>query len=201
MAKLILMRHLQSEWNQANRFTGWHDVALSPEGEASAPAVAQKIAGETIDQVYTSPLIRNRETTRLVLENLKLAHLPVVVDPAFNERRYGELEGLNKDEVKARYGAEQVRRWRRGWAEAPPGGESLKEVTARVLPVYQNLVETDLRAGKNVLIVASHNSLRALAKEIEQIPDEEIAEYEIQSGGVVVYDLDPELNLINKELR
>lgn len=187
MAKLILLRHLQSQWNKENRFTGWTDVPLSKEGVESAKDVAEKLAGFKIDKVYTSPLIRNKESVLLVLKNLGKKDLPIIIDKALDERNYGKLQGMNKDEVKKKYGEEQVRLWRRSWDVAPPEGESLKDVYERVVPFYQEYIENDLKEGKNVLIVASHNSLRALVKYIEKISDEAVINLEIPTAGIKEY--------------
>ncbi len=189
MAKLILLRHLQSQWNLENRFTGWTDIPLSKQGIESAKEVAGKLAGFEIDKVYTSPLIRNKETVSLILENLGKEHLPIVIDKALDERNYGKLQGLNKDQVKAKYGEEQVRLWRRSWEEAPPKGESLKDVFNRAVPFYKKHIEKDLKQGLNVLIVASHNSLRAIIKHIEKISNQEIINLEITTGELRKYDL------------
>ena len=225
MPKLILLRHLESQWNKENRFTGWTDVPLSEEGIKSAKEVAGKLAGFEIDKVYTSPLIRNKETVSLLLENLGkvkedkssssateprprkagrgegekevrlfdfanawVKDVPIVIDKALDERNYGKLQGLNKDEVKKQYGEEQVKLWRRSWDQAPPRGESLKDVFDRAVPFYQKYIEKDLNEGKNVLVVASHNSLRALVKYLENISDEEIINLEIPTGSLKEYN-------------
>lgn len=184
MPKLILLRHLQSQWNKENRFTGWTDVPLSEEGRASAKEVSEKLAGFEIDKVYTSPLIRNRGTVSLVVKK----DIPIMVDKALNERNYGVLTGLNKDETAEKYGQDQVRLWRRSWDQAPPGGESLKDVFNRVMPFYEKFIEQDLRAGKNVLVVASHNSLRAVIKYVEKISNEDIINLEVPYGGILTYE-------------
>ena len=189
MAKLILLRHLKSEWNLENKFTGWTDVSLSKEGIDNAENVAKNLKGIDIDIVYTSPLKRNRNTVSLILNLLDKNDLLVMVDESLNERHYGDLQGLNKDKVKEEYGEEQVQQWRRGWDQAPPGGESLKDVFNRVVPYYENNIKTDLKSGKNVLIVASHNSLRALVKYLENIPDDEIISLEIPTGTKREYEI------------
>ncbi|MBL7142587.1 MAG: 2,3-diphosphoglycerate-dependent phosphoglycerate mutase [Candidatus Pacebacteria bacterium] len=205
MAKLLLLRHLQSQWNKENRFTGWTDIPLSEEGIESAKEVAEKLAGFQIDKVYTSPLTRNRGTVSLILENLGkidedksssspftnawVKDVPIIVDKALDERNYGRLQGLNKNDVKRQYGEAQVKLWRRGWNDAPPEGESLKDVYNRVVPFYEEHIEKDLKEGKNVLVVASHNSLRALVKHIENISDEQIINFEIPTGGLKEYDI------------
>ena len=219
MAKLILLRHLQSQWNKENRFTGWTDVPLSEEGIKSAKEVAGKLAGFHIDKVYTSPLIRNKETVSLLLENLGkvdedksssspttplrgvrksgssfaftnawVKDVPIIIDKALDERNYGILQGLNKDEMKEKYGEEQVKLWRRSWNQAPPEGESLEDVFNRAVPFFKKYIEADLKRGENVLVVASHNSLRALVKYLEKISDEEIANLEIPYAGIKEYD-------------
>lgn len=188
MSKLILIRHLQSQWNKENRFTGWTDVPLSQEGEASAKEVAKKLAGFKIDKVYTSPLSRNKTTAELLLKELEITP-PMVIDKALNERHYGRLQGLNKDKIKAEYGEEQVQSWRRGWSEAPPGGESLKDVYQRVVSLYEKEIKRDLENDQNILVVASHNSLRALVKHLENIPDSEISKLEIKPGEAREYDM------------
>ena len=190
MAKLILLRHLKSQWNLENRFTGWTDVPLSKEGVENAKEVSEKLAGVKIDKVYTSPLIRNRETTSLILENFGKKDLPIVIDKSLDERNYGALQGLNKDEVKKQYGEEQVKLWRRSWDQAPPEGESLKDVYERAVSFFKEYVEKDLESGKDILVVASHNSLRALVKYIENISDEEITDFEISYGGLLKYEFD-----------
>lgn len=200
MAKLILLRHFQSKWNQENKFSGWTDVPLSDEGRAQAVERAEKLRGIPIDEVFTSPLSRNRETTELILKNLNLG-LPIKIEAVFDERSYGLLEGRDKDEVKKEFGEEQTQAWRRSWDVAPPEGESLKDVFERVIPFFQNSVEPDLQAGKNVLIVASHNNLRAIAKYVEDITDADIAQFEIPFGGMTVYDLDENLKVIKKETK
>jgi 2,3-bisphosphoglycerate-dependent phosphoglycerate mutase len=198
MTKIFLLRHLQSQWNKENRFTGWTDVPLSEEGIESAKEVADKLAGFKIDKVYTSPLIRNRESVSLILKQLGKENLPVVIGKALDERNYGEWQGLNKDQVKERYGEEKFRLLRRGWDEAPPGGESLKDVFKRAAPFYQKYIEKDLKEGNNVLVVASHNSLRALAKHIENISDKDIINLEIPTGGLIEYEVDDSLKVKSK---
>ena len=190
MPKLILLRHLKSQWNLENRFTGWTDVPLSKEGAENAKETADKLAGIAIDKVYTSPLIRNRETTRLILGNLGKKDIPIIIDKALDERNYGKLQGLNKDEVKKQYGEEQVQLWRRSWNQAPPEGESLEDVYGRAVSFFKEYVEKDMESEKNILVVASHNSLRALVKYIEKIPDDDIVNLEIPYGGLLRYEFE-----------
>lgn len=188
MAKLILLRHLLSQWNEENRFTGWTDIPLSEKGIKSAQETAGKLAAFHIDKVYTSPLSRNKKTVDLILQELGRKNLPVVIDKALDERNYGKLQGLNKDEVKKQYGAQKVRLWRRSWNIAPPGGESLKDVYERVMPFFKKHIEKDLEEGKNVLVVASHNSLRAVVKYLEKISDKDIINVEIPYAGLREYE-------------
>jgi 2,3-bisphosphoglycerate-dependent phosphoglycerate mutase len=190
MSKLYLQRHLKSQWNLENKFTGWTDVPLSEEGVKSAKDAAEKLAGVKIDEVFTSPLKRNSETVTLILKNLGLDNLPILADKALNERDYGNLTGMNKDDAKKEYGEEQVRLWRRSWDTRPPGGESLKDTFDRAVPFFKNKIETELKAGKDVLVVSSGNALRSIVKYIENIADEKIIDFEIPFGGLVKYDFD-----------
>ena len=199
MVKLLLLRHLKSQWNLENRFTGWTDVPLCEEGVKSAKATASKLAGFKINKVYTSPLIRNKETVSLILGHLGIKNLPIIVNRALDERNYGKLQGLNKDKIKKQYGEEKVHLWRRGWDASPPGGESLKEVFQRTTPFYKKYIEKDLKQGKNVLIVASHNSARALIKYIEKVSDKDIVNVEVPYGGLIVYEFNKLLKLKSKK--
>jgi len=200
MPKLLLLRHLKSQWNLENRFTGWTDVPLCEEGIKSAKETAEKLADFKIDKVYTSPLARNKETVSLVLEILGKNNLPITIDKALDERNYGKLQGLNKDEVKEQYGEEKVHLWRRGWDATPPGGESLKDVFERTTPFYQKYIEKDLKQGKNVLVVASHNSSRAIIKYVEKIKDEDIINVEMAYAELRIYDFDDSLKLKSKKI-
>jgi len=190
MTKLILLRHLKSQWNLENRFTGWTDISISKEGIESAKEVAKKFGDIEVNKVYTSPLMRNKNTAELILKNLGKEDVSIVIDKALNERHYGKLQGQNKDEAKAEYGKEQVQLWRRSWDQAPPEGESLEDVYNRVVPFYEEYIKRDLEQGKNILVVASHNSLRALVKYLEKIPQEEIINLEIEPGELRKYDFE-----------
>lgn len=187
MSQLILLRHLQSQWNLENRFTGWTDVPLSEEGKKSVKEVVEKIRNFPFDKVYTSPLKRNQESVSLILKELGKEDLPVVSDRALDERNYGILTGMNKEEAKRKYGQEKIRLWRRSFEIGPPEGESLKDVYQRVVPFFRENIEKDLREGKNVLVVASHNSLRAIVKYIEKISDDDIINLEIPYAGMLIY--------------
>jgi len=190
MAKLYLQRHLKSQWNLENKFTGWTDVPLCREGIESAKNAAEKLKGLEIDEVFTSPLIRNRETVALILINLEKENLPVIADKALDERNYGDLQGMNKDDAIKQFGEEQVRLWRRSYNVRPPNGESLEDTFNRAVPFYKKFIEKDLKDGKNVLVVSSGNALRSIVKYIENIPDEKIIDFEIPFGGLIKYDFD-----------
>jgi len=188
MSKLFLLRHLKSQWNLENKFTGWTDVPLCKEGIDSAKDISRGLEGFEIDKIFTSPLIRNKETVFLILKSLNIKDLPIVFDKALDERNYGELTGLNKNETIKKYGVEKVHLWRRSYNIAPPGGESLEDVCDRAVPFFKKYVEKDLKDGKNVLLVASHNSLRAIVKYIENISDHDIINLELPFGALVKYD-------------
>src|SRR5213593_175864 len=189
MPDLLLLRHGQSQWNLENRFTGWIDVPLSPRGEAEAHAAGEKLRGRRIDKMYTSVLVRATETARIALEVAGIGTVPIVRDAALNERMYGELQGMNKAEAAARFGAEQVKLWRRSYDVQPPGGESLADTAARVLPYWESHILPDLKAGKNVLVVAHGNSLRALVMHLDGLTREQVLELEIPTGVPLLYEL------------
>ena len=222
MAKLFLLRHLQSQWNLENRFTGWTDVALSKKGVKNVKKLASKISKLKIDVVYTSPLARNQETVSRVLmetnkkypiflhfkgkmkewgnfKDLKGNYMPVYVSEKLNERYYGKLQGLNKADIIKKYGSDKIHSWRRGFNQGPPSGEKLKDTFKRTTPFFKKYIEKDLKKGRNVLIVASHNSLRALAKYVENISDKEIINLEIPVGTLTEYSLNKSLSIKSKK--
>ncbi len=211
MPKLILLRHLKSQWNKENRFAGWTDGPLSKEGKKTAKEIAKKLSQFRVDKIYTSPLFRNLDTVARIFEHTKkypfFIHLDggkmqkwgnyrgpskdsilVYVSEKLNERYYGKLQGENRENIMKKYGGEKVRVWRRGYNIAPPAGESLKDVVKRVIPFYKKFIEKDLKKGKNVLIVASHNSLRAIVKHVEKISDNDIINLEIPYAGIKIYE-------------
>ena len=209
MAKLILLRHFKSQWNLENRFTGWVDVPLCKEGLDKVSEIGRKLSKIKIDVVYSSPLIRNQDSVLKISEYLKkypiFKHLegkmkawgdfteinkdyiPVYISENLNERYYGKLQGLNKKEVMEKYGEEKVRLWRRSFLVAPPGGESLEDTYRRTVPFFRKYIEKDLKNRKNVLVVASHNSLRAIIKYIEKIADKDIINIEVPYAGLLEY--------------
>jgi 2,3-bisphosphoglycerate-dependent phosphoglycerate mutase len=198
MAELILLRHGQSQWNLENRFTGWVDVPLSPRGEAEARTAGEKLRGRRIDVVYTSVLRRAIDTARLAIEAAGMAGLPTVRDAALNERMYGDLQGLDKAEAAQRFGPEQVRQWRRSYDVRPPGGESLADTAARVLPYWEARILPDLRAGKHVLVAAHGNSLRALVMHLDGLDREQVLRLEIPTGAPLLYDIGADGAVVGK---
>lgn len=201
MSYLVLVRHGISEWNKKGLWTGWKDPELSPEGYEEAKRAAMSIRDIALDKAYTADLKRTIETTKTILETLGKPDLETVVTPAVRERNYGDLAGKNKWKVKEEYGEEQFIKWRRGWDEPIPNGESLKDVYGRLLPYYKKHIEPELKEGKNILISASGNSLRALVKYLENISDIEIAGLEIGTGEVYVYQMDNQGKILDKEIR
>ena len=225
MAKLVLIRHGQSEWNLSNQFTGWVDVDLSEKGVEEAKHAGELIkqAGLEFDQAYTSVLTRAIKTLHYVLEESGQLWIPEMKTWRLNERHYGALQGLNKKETADKYGADQVHIWRRSYDVLPPllkatdegsaakdrryadlapriipGGENLKVTLERVIPFWEDHIAPDLLDGKNVVIAAHGNSLRALTKYIENISDADIMNLEMATGEPVVYDFDEKLNVNSK---
>ncbi|UQS83148.1 2,3-diphosphoglycerate-dependent phosphoglycerate mutase [Bombilactobacillus thymidiniphilus] len=226
MAKLVFIRHGQSQWNLSNQFTGWEDVDLSDEGVRQAKNAGQLLKAEGIefDQAYTSVLTRAIKTLHYALEESGQLWIPEEKSWRLNERHYGALQGLNKEETAEKYGDEQVHIWRRSYDTLPPlldasdegsaandrryayldpraipGGENLKVTLERVIPFWQDKIAPKLIDNKNVIVAAHGNSLRALTKYIEDISDEDIMDVEMATGEPVVYDLDQQLNVISKK--
>lgn len=190
MARLVLLRHGESQWNLENRFTGWVDVPLSPRGVEEAKNAGDKLKGFTFDRAFTSVLSRANETLRFVLEAIGQTAIPVEKDKALNERMYGELQGLNKAETATKYGDAQVKIWRRSYDVRPPGGESLKDTAERVLPYYDTRIKPCVLKGETILIAAHGNSLRALVMQLEQLSKEQVLELNIPTGAPLLYELD-----------
>ncbi len=186
--KLILVRHGQSVWNLENKFTGQKDVDLSPKGEEEAKDAGLILKSISIDIVYTSVLIRAKHTYNIIKKLAGLEKIPVLEDKALNERKYGDLEGLNKFDTIKEYGNNQVQIWRRSFDVRPPGGESLKDTYDRVIPYFISHIKKDLDKGLNVLVVAHGNSLRALIMYLENLSKEEIVEKEIATGIPIIYN-------------
>ena len=193
---LVLLRHGQSEWNLKNLFTGWRDVDLTPAGVEEAKEAGRRLKahGITFDLAFTSALIRAQHTLDLTLAELGQTGLPESRDQALNERDYGDLVGLNKDDARKKWGEEQVHKWRRSYDVEPPGGESLKDTVARALPYYcQNILPAVL-GGKRVLVAAHGNSLRALVMVLDRLTPETIPNMELATGVPLVYRLKPEFD-------
>lgn len=201
MSILVLVRHGQSQWNLENRFTGWVDVPLSPKGVEEAKKAGEKIKNEAIhfDKAYTSDLQRAQATLVLMLEVLGQPSIPVAKDQALNERHYGDLQGLNKAETAKKYGEKQVKIWRRSYDVAPPNGESLKDTAARTLPYFESKILGDLKQGKNVLVSAHGNSLRAIVMVLDKLSKEEVLELNIGTGVPIIYQFDKNLKVISKK--
>jgi 2,3-bisphosphoglycerate-dependent phosphoglycerate mutase len=197
MARLILLRHGESQWNLENRFTGWVDVTLSPRGIQEATHAGEKLRDFKFDRAFTSVLARANETLRLVLETISQTDIPIEKDKALNERMYGELQGLNKDETAKKYGEAQVKIWRRSYDVRPPGGESLKDTAERVLPYYERTIKPYLQKGDTILVAAHGNSLRALIMELEQLSQEQVLELNIPTGAPLLYELDQAGKVVN----
>ena len=222
--RLLLCRHGQSEWNLKNLFTGWHDVDLTEKGIQEAQSAGKLLSGldYKFDIAYTSVLKRAIRTLWIMLDEMDHMWMPVVRDWRLNERHYGALQGLNKAETAAKYGDEQVHIWRRSYDILPPGlednderhpshdpryagienlpsAESLKLTLERVMPCWEHVIAPDLRAGKNVLISAHGNSLRALVKMLDKVSDEEITGFNIPTGVPLEYRLDDDLNALSSE--
>jgi 2,3-bisphosphoglycerate-dependent phosphoglycerate mutase len=199
---LVLVRHGQSEWNLKNLFTGWKDPGLSPKGVEEAKTAGRRLRakGLTFDIAYTSALVRAQHTLCLMLDEIGQPELTTVKDRALNERDYGELTGLNKDDARKRWGEEQVRIWRRSFDVAPPGGESLKDTLARALPYYMTHIQPQVLSGKRVLVSAHGNSLRALIMALEGLAPEEILKRELETGVPIVYRLHADSTVAAREI-
>ena len=187
---LVLVRHGQSEWNKLNLFTGWKDPNLTEQGIAEANQAGEKLKDMSIkfDLMYTSVLQRAQLTGTIILEKLDQLNIPIEQNVNLNERDYGDLTGMNKDQARAEFGEEQVHIWRRSYDVPPPGGESLKNTYDRVVPYFKEKVLAQLESGKNILIAAHGNSLRSLVKYIENISEENILKFEIATGEPLFYE-------------
>ena len=188
---LVLLRHGQSEWNLKNLFTGWRDVDLTEQGVAEARAAGQKLKARGIqfDVAFTSVLKRAQRTLDLTLAEMGQPNIPVFKDQALNERDYGDLVGLNKEDARKKWGNEQVHKWRRSYDVAPPGGESLKDTVARTLPYFEKEILPRVLRGERTLVAAHGNSLRALVMVLEKLSPEAIVKRELATGVPIVYRL------------
>jgi 2,3-bisphosphoglycerate-dependent phosphoglycerate mutase len=199
---LVLVRHGQSEWNLKNLFTGWKDPGLTELGveEARTAGRRLKARGLGFDVAFTSALSRAQETLRLMLDEIGRPDLPTIRDQALNERDYGDLSGLNKDDARKRWGAEQVHLWRRSYDVSPPGGESLKDTVARALPYYVQEILPRAMRGERVLVAAHGNSLRALVMVLDRLTPQTIPSMELATGLPLVYRLNADTTVAEKEV-
>lgn len=224
MANLFILRHFISQWNEENRFAGWTDGPLAKNRGEESKRTAELLSQFKIGKIYSSSLFRNMDTIAEIYENIPdkypfFIHLdsgkmqkwakyaditnqdmPIFVSENLNERYYGILQGENKEKATEKYGKDQVQLWRRSYDIAPPKGESLKDVEKRVMAFFNKYIKKDLLKGENVLIVASHNSLRAIARNIEKIDKKDIINYEIPYGGLIKYELGKNLEMVSKKL-
>ena len=189
-SNLVLIRHGQSEWNKKNLFTGWKDPELTELGIEEAIQAGNQLKQSNIkfDVMFTSDLFRAQETGRLILEQMNQTDIATIKDQSLNERNYGELAGLNKDDARKKWGEEQIHIWRRSFDVPPPGGESLKNTAERVLPYFESKILPEVIKGKNILIAAHGNSLRALVMKLEDISPDEIVKLEIATGDPLMYE-------------
>lgn len=199
MSTLIIFRHGQSVWNLENKFTGWVDVELTEKGVQEAKQAGEKLKPFTFDLAFASDLKRAQNTLKTALEVAGQPGVPTTFNKALNERMYGDLQGLDKTETANKFGEEQVKIWRRSYDIAPPNGESLKDTAARVIPYYQAEIEPKLKEGKNIVIAAHGNSLRALIMYLEHMSPEQILEFEIGTAVPRHYELDKDLNVLKAE--
>ncbi|WP_457796746.1 2,3-bisphosphoglycerate-dependent phosphoglycerate mutase [Methylocystis sp. S23] len=197
---LVLVRHGQSEWNAKNLFTGWKNPDLTPEGVEEARRAGREL--RKLDLLFsigfTSALLRAQHTLELIFEELGQSNVPTVKDRALNERHYGDLSGLNKDEAREKWGEEQVRLWRRSYDVPPPGGESLKDTVARVVPFYVQRILPPVMRGERVLVAAHGNSLRALCMVLEQMSPEAVTTLELATGVPIIYKLNADSTVASK---
>jgi 2,3-bisphosphoglycerate-dependent phosphoglycerate mutase len=197
---LVLLRHGQSEWNLKNLFTGWRDVDLTEAGVAEACAAGRKLRAQGIrfDVAFTSALVRAQRTLDLVLEEMGQTNIPIFRAQALNERDYGDLVGLDKDDARKKWGEEQVQKWRRSYEIAPPGGESLKDTIARALPYFVQEILPRVLRGERTLVSAHGNSLRALVMVLERLSPEAIVKRELATGVPIAYRLNADSTVAEK---
>lgn len=201
MSKIALVRHGESQWNKKGLWTGWQDIPLSEKGKKEAALAAKLLKDIDFHHFFTSDLVRAIETLEIIKKELDKSHLPVIKHHALKERNYGEFTGKNKWKIKKQVGEIRFLQIRRGWDYPIKEGETLKDVHSRVVPYFENSILPHLKSGKNVLLVAHGNSIRALVKYLEGVSDEGITEIELETGEIVIYELDKKGLLVNKERR
>ena len=197
---LILVRHGQSEWNEKNLFTGWENPGLTYKGKSEAENAGKLIRNLdiTFDYMFTSALIRAQLTGSIILSQINQEEIPIFKDKALNERFYGDLQGLNKDECRKKWGDEQVQIWRRSYDKGPPSGETLKETGERVLPYYKKEINPLLLEGANIIVAAHGNSLRSLIKFLDKVSDEDIVKLEIPTGAPIHYVFNEDGSILSR---
>ena len=202
MASLVLVRHGQSQWNEKNLFTGWKDPDLTEKGEKEAieAGLALKESGYKFDIMFTSVLLRAKRTGKLILEKMGQEDLKTFENEALNERNYGDLVGLNKDDARKKWGEDQVHKWRRSFDIAPPGGESLKMTAERVLPYFEETILPLLKEKSEILVAAHGNSLRALVMQLDKLNSDEVVKLEIPTGMPICYLINERGQVENKVL-
>jgi len=202
MSALILVRHGQSQWNKKNLFTGWKDPDLTSKGEVEAKEAGKSLnkLGIKYDLMFTSVLLRAKRTAQIILNELNQRDIRIIKDKAINERDYGNLSGLNKDEAREKWGEEQVHKWRRSYNIAPPGGESLKDTAERVLPYYRKKILPHVNERKNIIVAAHGNSLRALVMELDNLSPKEIVKLEIPTGIPIFYEISSSGSIESKKI-
>ncbi|HIA95942.1 MAG TPA: 2,3-bisphosphoglycerate-dependent phosphoglycerate mutase [Gammaproteobacteria bacterium] len=202
MASLVLVRHGQSQWNEKNLFTGWKDPDLTEKGEKEAveAGLALKESGYKFDIMFTSVLLRAKRTGKLILEQMGQEDLKTFENEALNERNYGDLAGLNKDDARKKWGEDQVHKWRRSFDIAPPGGESLKMTAERVLPYFEETILPLLKEKSDILVAAHGNSLRALVMQLDKLNSDEVVKLEIPTGMPICYSINEHGQVKNKVL-
>ncbi len=201
MPHLILVRHGKSEWNKLGLWTGWQDVSLNEDGKEEALKTAAHLKNIPIHKAYCATLIRTVETWEIIKSNLKLGHIPTIFHKALNERSYGIYTGKNKWQVKEEVGEAEFAKIRRGWDHPIPEGETLEDVHNRIVPYYQNTIQADLKDGKNVIIIAHGNSLRALVKHLEDLSIDEVSDLEIGLAEAHIYSMAEGGKILSKEIR
>jgi 2,3-bisphosphoglycerate-dependent phosphoglycerate mutase len=196
---LILVRHGQSLWNAEDRFTGWVDVPLTDQGRKEAEKAGRLLIDHSFDVAYTSALSRAQETLKIILE-MRSESVPVIRDQALNERNYGDLQGLNKAKTAEKFGAEQVKIWRRSYSVPPPNGEALKNTAERTVPFFERCILGDIAQGKSVLVVAHGNSNRSIVMKLDHLDEEGVLALELATGVPLVYQLSTEGDVLSKAI-
>jgi 2,3-bisphosphoglycerate-dependent phosphoglycerate mutase len=198
MGTIVLLRHGESQWNLENRFTGWVDIPLTDKGREEARLAGEKLKNISFDHGFTSVLIRAIESLEIALRAAGQPNVPVDKDAALNERKYGDLQGLNKDETAQKFGTEQVHLWRRSYDVRPPGGESLEDTAERTLPYFNSVILPLAASGKNSLVCAHGNSLRSIVMALDHLTKEQVIELNLATGVPIVYEIGAQSEVLKK---